>query len=668
MIPKSYVAWYPREGNVIYEKWSVADRVVEKMLEETLAQLEIKPADLERVRVMGQKRPPIVIPEEVALTLDQFGRAFADDVGTLIEQGAEKLVGLWKVIALLNPKRIVGYNLRNLSGDAEPTYVGNPSTFTKLPQATREILDMVLRKQMPTPELREWMRRGGFQSVLQVAEGIAGNKSGLELVHRALGEQPPHPVVRPFKWYWEKARLATDVRETLLRYAAYLDYLDQVQGSVDGRPKNYGASLRDEVNDITDPRDRAFKLANDLLGAYDEITQFGQWLRRKVAPFWSFQEVNFVRWTRMARNAAYDRKLASFVGKSFLRRAGMTLLRSPLIAIRIGRFLILASALAAALKSWNLLRHKDAEESLPPYVRNRPHLIVSVSKDGTVNYLSRLGAFPEFLSWFGADEAPEWVEAYLNGRMTLGEIALAMAKEPPSQFIQMMGPTKTAAEVATGQQLFPDPFRPRPIRDKVEYLFQQWSLDDVYRGAMGRPTRGAGRLAQSFFVSSTDTDEANYNEVRSHVYEEMRRQGKDVTALVRTPKGEALYYFKQAARFGDRQAARKYLLDYIAAGGTDKGLDTSLRNLDPLAGIPEKEEKEYLTNLTAQEQGQVRRAFEYYARLVIPPKDRLRLERTISRIRSRDLPRYIKGLRAFTQARVRADRPVRQEEKRRNTP
>lgn len=134
------------------------------------------------------------------------------------------------------------------------------------------------------------------------------------------------------KHYWRGVRMGTDFREALLRYAAFLDYQDQMTRG-GGRPSNYGASIPAEVKAMRNVADKAYKLSNDLLGAYDEVTVAGQWLRSHTFPFWSWQEVNAKRYYRFMWNAISEGDTASQVGRSLL---GKAVRATPIIAYRVG--------------------------------------------------------------------------------------------------------------------------------------------------------------------------------------------------------------------------------------------------------------------------------------------------------------------------------------------
>ena len=127
-----------------------------------------------------------------------------------------------------------------------------------------------------TPDMQAWFERGGMQSTLQVQEmGDINQLKMFKQLHDAKGTAKEIPL-KVWQGYWKAARLSTDFRESILRYAAFLDYLEQMRADPKGRPKNYGASIPEEVDALDDIYDKAFMLSNDLLGAYDRVSVLGQ--------------------------------------------------------------------------------------------------------------------------------------------------------------------------------------------------------------------------------------------------------------------------------------------------------------------------------------------------------------------------------------------------------
>ena len=105
-----------------------------------------------------------------------------------------------------------------------------------------------------------------------------------------------------FKKYPEKIGELHNFREALLRYSAYLYYKNKLKAS-GGKVTDYVASNRDVINGLHDIDDIAYQLSDDLLGAYDQVSVAGRWIRSVLVPFFSFTETNFKRYYRLLENA-----------------------------------------------------------------------------------------------------------------------------------------------------------------------------------------------------------------------------------------------------------------------------------------------------------------------------------------------------------------------------
>ena len=75
---------------------------------------------------------------------------------------------------------------------------------------------------------------------------------------------------------------------------------------------------------------------------------------------------------------------------------------------------------------------------------------------------------------------------------------------------------------------------------------------------------------------------------------------------------DALYYHKQALRFGDFEAAEKYLRQYAELGGTRKGLKASIRLAEPTARVPKKLRRRFLFSLSPSERQTLKVAQRWY--------------------------------------------------------
>src|ERR1041384_2627940 len=606
LVPEGTALWQPREGNIFFNAYTLPEKLANAAIEHRFEQMGFEADDLRRAMVIGGRRREFAIPEEVATTLDEFMKPRDSNP---LDRAVRAVVRSWKVWQLISPHRLFKYNARNISGDAEAVFVGNPHAFMKAGKATRDLYEYLGRKSAPSPELQEWLERGGLYNLFQVAEDV-GSINGLK-VFRGLqvDKEGNLQKLNVWKQYWRGARMATDFREAVLRYASYLDYRDQTTGNKAGKPKNYGASIPEEVDAMRDPRDKAFKLSNDLLGAYDEVTVMGQWLREHLFPFWSWQEVNAKRYYRLFKNSIYE---SSSTGEAGRRFVGKGLKISGLTAFRIGKFLLKATAVWSMLQAYNNLVFPDEEKDLDEKTRSRVHIILGRRADGSVIYFDRLGMLGDFLSWFGLDEAPHYVSDFLNNKKTAKEIAVDMAKAPANKFWQGTGLPKTAAEFAMGRNTYPDVFKSRNMRDRWQYLFQSFALGDEYAALTEKPSRGAGRAVRGLFAYEVDPLESAYNEVMSLKSDFNSKRGKPADVSVGNDKSNAAYYLKLALRYGDVDTARKQLAEYKALGGTPQGLQASIKALSPLSGLNEKEKEEFLKTLTADEREKLAKAQTFF--------------------------------------------------------
>lgn len=584
--------WQPREGNVFFR----AKSLPEKAVEELLAGLGVTPEQLTDVMVLGGRRKEWVIPVELAATLDRAGTQITKEP---YQQLHSKMLVAWKMHVLLNPRRWFKYNLRNTTGDAEPVLVAMPEAFREVVPTVRELYEVFRTTRTPTGAVADFMEMGGPQGLLQAQE--MGQVDQLGAFLRLVDKKPG--IKDAAFGYWKGARLSTDFRESILRVAAYKVFLRQIMADPQGRPKTFGASIPEEVMAIKDPKRRAFKLQNELLGAYDQITELGRWMRGNAYPFWSWVEINFGRNVRLMKNAAREGR-AGRAGAVGAAKAGLGYVR----------FAVMASTLWAALQAYNNLRFPEEEKDLPKDVRARPHLIFGRNKDGTVNYIGRLGAFSDFLEWFGANAAPEAVSDFLNGRRSIKEILQDAAKQPVNKIVQGLHPLwKMGTELTTGRKLFPDVFKPGRIRDKADYLAQQFSLENEFRALTGRPSAPYTGTLTKAFANQADPEQTAYYEIMDRKFRFLESHNKYSGESSNNPKSLALWNYKRALVLGDKAATKKYAKMYADAGGTKQGMAQSIRASNPLFGLGSLTQS-FVASLTPEEKRQLTLATKYYAR------------------------------------------------------
>jgi len=626
-IPDGYRTFQPREGNHLYLADTIPERLAKKIMEDSLTDIGVVKDALTKALSIGAKHKEWVIPDGLAKTLENLVPRNPNWLG----RGSKKALRAWKVWTLTSPRRYFKYNIRNLTGDADAAFVGNTSGFKKVPRAIHNLYDLFVLDKPMTKEMKGWFERGGMETTLQAQE-ISKLRIFKDL-HENKGKLKDLPETA-WKKYWRAARISTDFREAVLRYANYLDYLEQIKKSPEGRPKNFGASLREEIMGLKDPRDKAFRLSNELLGAYDEISVLGQAIREHIYPFWSWKELNFRRYIRLFKNAAADHRLASTTGKTLLKGVAYT----PLTALRVGKFAIKATAFSSMLQVWNNLMFPEEEASLTSEQRGRPHIILGTDKNGKVINFTRIGALGDFLEWFGLDAAPHLVSSYLNGRKSVKEIANEMARAPVNQVVQGITPfIKYPVERFTRRSLFPDVFKPRTIRNRGLHIARSLGLENEYKAVMDVPSEPYKESLPMFFAYKSDPMASAYHEIWNLKNEYQKETGKAGEGFYLTSRSNALYNLKLARRYGDTKLEKKYLKEYIGfhliemdlldkseaetKKSIKKGLEASFRNMHPLSGLNKKAKESFQKNLSPEQKDILVLAIKYYNDILVGTSD-----------------------------------------------
>lgn len=604
LVPETHGKWQPREGNVFYMVDSIPAKLAEKIMKSGLE--EISKEDLSKTLAIGRDRKEFVLKQEVIDTLNNLTKT--KEAG-IFADADKALMKSWKVWQLISPRRLLKYNIRNLTGDADAAFVGNPRGFLKTPQAVKELMGIFSGKKEITGELKEYFDRGGFQSTLQTQE--MGELKDLWVFERLYTKENNIKDVpyRVWQKYWKSARISTDLREQVLRYANYVDYLEQMKKNADGRPNNFGASKPEEIMGLSDIRDRAYWLSNDLLGAYDRVSVMGNFLRSYLWPFWSWKEINFKRYMQFAKNATSDGDFAQLVG----RAAVGTLAQTPFMAARVGKFLVSATAFWATLQVWNNTMFPEEEKKLSEEEQSRPHIILGKDQDGNIINFNRVGALGDYLEWFGLDSAPNNISQWFRGERTLKEIAIDMVKSPINVMVQQVTPyIKVPVEMITGRSLFPDFSKPGTIKDEWLYLARHLGLENEYKAIAGLPSRGYEKSLSNLLVYSSEPGQGAYADIQDAKQRWLKKEGKGAEGFWITPKGQALYNLKLAIRYQDQTALEKYMAEYFMLGGTPKGMIESEMRMEPLSGLNAMDRRKFISSLTENQVKRLEKAEEFY--------------------------------------------------------
>lgn len=601
----------PRRGNYFYTKTTIDEDAFNKAFNEMVLSLSSGEHSFESVddvkklftqyadtvRLMGAAYEQWVLPKEIVSTMDSVANP---KQAHSMAKAARGVVSAWKGWATsVNPLRTIKFGLRNLFGDLDAVIAGKPQIVKYSKRAAQEIYQAMRHKKY-TPEFLEWVERGGYTSMIFANEMDAEMQDKLFAhLKDKTGKGVFDIPVKIFEGYYDGVKTVHDFREAILRYSAYLYFKDSINQNA-GVVKDNVASNRYIIKGLHSVEDKAYQLSKDLLGAYDEVGKMGQTLRRYWVPFYSFTETNLKRYYRMFENI-----IAS--NDDIPKKAGKLLLKA-----------LMVNMLGLLMIAWNKLVMKDADDQLPPSVRNVPHL--TLGKFGSDVYAFRqLGSFSEMLEWIGLDDY-QWTKEDL-----VAPLDKAWGMITP--FIKM------PVELASGLNFYPSLTEPRAIRDKWQHFFNSLGVDDIYSEVTGKPTRGVGEIIKGGFVYNYDYRESAYYEIL-----DIKRnyQGSNDNTIYGTDaKSNALYYMKTAIRYNDKKAALKYLDEYFENGGTGKGIKQSFATLNPMYGYTSKDNIEkgnaFVASLTDEEKEKLKIAQDFYEKELMLP------ESVSSRLGKKDL-------------------------------
>lgn len=637
-IPEKHKVVQLRPGNMFYLANSITERAMAEILDKGFASL---PEVQKRLRdatkttlAVGGKFHEAVFPDEVANTIMDMDRVFQES--TLARRSRKMLVA-WKVWAILSPRRGLKFMFRNISGDLDHVLAGNPSSLKDVPKAINALVDVFFTNKPIEGNLRKFHRRGGF-SITQQSQEI-GNTKGLKMFSRLYESNKGNIATGAFKQYWKTIKLTNDFRESILRYANFINYQGQMLADVKaggpGKPKNFGASLREEIMAMGDIDDRAYRMANELLLPYDEISQFGAAFRRHIYPFWSWKELNVRTYYRLFKNALLDADLKRGVGTGLMAGVRVAKMGARML-MSLGRFGLKAGAFLAVVQTWNLTMRPEVEAALPEDVRNQPHLNFWLDKAGNPVAFTRLGALQDALEMFGLDATPAMINSLVKGEMSIKEIAWQLFKAPINAIIHGLHPGKSLFEALAKKSLYPEALPPSNIAERGMHIARQLGVADEYTALFGRPGKKYKETLGGLFVYKYEAEEVAYYEARDIAFEYNKEFGKGGVSGT-SPKSKALYNMKKSRKYGRSKLEKKFFDQYVKYVrfegkhlGKDerairklvkRGIASSLSSLHPTSSISKEHSKKFKESLTEEQRETIAKAIKYYNDVLIGNTD-----------------------------------------------
>ena len=574
----------------------VADGIMEP---EQIAELKDMLQNRNDIRMIGGPMEELVIPQEVADTLNDF---HDEGAANMLDALTIETVGRWKQWTLFNPARFAKYYLNNMTGDfdallATPAGIG---VARKIPQAWREVKAMIKTNEL-TDGLRESLDKGVVQSSLVMQEITARG----DLARESFRPTKVKGVLKYGSKYFDTVQNIARVRESAFRYAAYLHYKEEFAKGKTLDEIGYGASPPWMVEGITDPIDKAARMARDLLGDYGSIPHRAKWARTRMIPFVSWIASNTTRYNNLFLNAyRTGRDTSKAKGAAMGTVAAGSLL---------GRMFIFY----AAVNLFNNFMFPDEEESLGTEERLRLHLILG-KWGGEVQTLRFQGALSDYLGWFGLEDAGALLSEVQKGRASVPDVIKAIAKAPANKIGQAVTPTiKIPLELGLGMQFFPDMFEPRKIRDPIRHFSRNFSLDAPTAHAMkalgkSAPTKSLAKTAAGILIYSRDPGQIAYDVIKAKEYRFLEKETGASGGGRMNPKSKALYNWRRAKKMGDKRSeelALKELRKYPRSG---KSLRSSIKRAAPLGALTKNLRRKFIRTLSPKERDQLRRATQHY--------------------------------------------------------
>ncbi len=608
-IPKDYAIWQAKEGNIFYRQKSIPETAFARLVE------GIIPEELARDALfVGGKRPEMVLPANIVKTLNELNAPLPrNDTEAAFDMVTKIPIKLWKQWVLFNPIRVLKYNYQNMLGDLDAAISANPGSLKYFGRSFTELLDHFYGNKPMTSEMKDFFERGGLTAGITINELPELKESSV--FARLYDKANPLQKANIVKKWFRMAGKASTFRENLLRYALYLDYSDRFYRDKPGSAwvLKYGASDPKVIDALPSYKDKAAKVATEVLGDYGNISEFGQIMRDRVSPFFSWLEINFKRYPKFLANAVKQGTEKETIGRAAL---GGTLKLGGTLTV----WGLRAGALWAAVQLWNNLKDPEAERELNEYDRRRMHIFVGRRKNGDPIILRGQGALGDFFEWFGINELPGLAKLLADGKIDVPYMLKEMAKMPANKAFGSISPLyKATAELVAGQSFFPDVFEPRAVRDRGRQILQNVQLEDIYDRVMGKPSRPLGKLLlKATPIVSKSVDENAYNDIQNLKRLFLKQEGKgSFSNAYFTPRSQAVYYYKQAIRFEDEKAKKKYLEEIKKLNITGKEFNRILKTLDPLSGLTKKEKSLFVGKfLNYEDRQRLNKAMNHYKGLI----------------------------------------------------
>jgi len=432
-VPKGYQEVIVQPGRYYYSTHGVSEDIAKALMQQQFDQIEslIESSAKEPVRkilALGKKRS-WVVRSPIAEQLYDMPTAPVSNLA--LYKGAKHFNTFVKGQILFNPLYSIPFHSTNFMGDAIKNLVAMPSAMQPkyLVNYWKEIIKA--HEGVESKRFRLAQEKGVIGSGW-IGTDIPTAKTVLPTIQRAEVSGAGAVTVNGLKKLWNALVKLGAGREDWLRYALFDRLMDlQAQGQ---NLKQYAIKDSKILEGVTDPTDKAAKIARDLAGDYGAIGKTGRALSDTVAPFYRWMHLNIPWWPRIVKE--YAKK-----GQHGRLAYAITVAMSPYII--------------AMLWNYSSEDRRKREQALPAWRRWNFHMntkhrtwYVPLPQDDVLNFIGAPDTIADF---------QRYQKGFININELIRRIAIDISYEGPGlSVLNAVGGVAGIMRDAIGIQTFPE--------------------------------------------------------------------------------------------------------------------------------------------------------------------------------------------------------------------
>lgn len=379
---------------------------------------------------------------------------------------------------------------------------------------------------------------------------------------------------------------------------------------------------------------KAAAISLATFGDYRELTPNGNVLRKLIAPFWAWNEVNFRYHANMFRNMR-DMVTAGEIGPGsaaagLAKQGSVAAVRALIPKSVVGMFARVALLYVSAA-IWNSFTDYD-EDELSEEDRRKLHLVMGRDDDGTLRVVHLSLASADLMKWFSGNRATGLISDAVSGRTDWGTAAeewvTHLLPDAANNVWGAIGPViKAPYTKISGQNSFPDVLNQRtiPAYDLNRIVINQMTDDtmgNLIAMAMNKDfvaPKSVGEWAQQAIlqVRRRNPDQWAFYAIKEKAAEyEYQKTGKaDGYAANNALDAQIVRQFRRAIYQGDVPTAMRMYQRLLDLGYTADRFESSIKSQEPLYGLPKALRAGFMAELNDYEKSQLARAYRYYLRI-----------------------------------------------------